>query len=247
MQKKFKATLRSFNESNLGWKVIDIPFDVKKAFGSGARIPVKGTVNGFDFRTSLFPIGKGQHFMMLNKKMQRGANVDIGDKIDVVIEPDREERTIEMPEVLKQALSEEKVLLKYFKKFSYSMQKYIVDWTTEPKSGEAQQRRAEQMAEVLMETMDGEEIPPPILQQYLLHSPKAQVGWKTMPESHRRQHLFAIAWLRSPEAKEKRMKRAIEEIVKYAEKSTKKPVAKSEEKSGAKAAKKTNVKAKAKK
>lgn len=244
MQKKFTATLRSFNESNLGWKVIDIPFDVKKVFGSGARIPVKGTVNGFEFRTSLFPVGEGQHFMMLNKKMQKGAGVEVGDKVEVIIEHDAEERTVEMPDVLKRALAEEKVLLKYFRKFNYSMQKYIADWTTEPKSFEAQERRAEQMAEVLMETMEGEEIPPPIFQQYLMRSPKAQHGWNTMPESHRRQHLFAIAWLRSPEAKEKRMKRAIEEIIKYSEK----PASKTTKETTSKpAAQKATTKAKAKK
>jgi uncharacterized protein YdeI (YjbR/CyaY-like superfamily) len=220
--KKFIARLRHLDEINLGWKVVDLPFDVKKAFGSGGRVPVKGTANGFPFKTSIFPRADGTHFLLVNKQVQKGAgNVQIGEKLDIVLEPDLGERTVEIPKILKDALSEDKALLKYFNNFSYSVRKYIVDYTMQPKSDEAKKRRAESMAVRLMETMDGELVTPPILQQYLAQNPKAQLGWEKMPQTHRRQHLFGIFSLIDPEARQRRIKRAVEEMVKYAEKSKK--------------------------
>ncbi|HET6511976.1 MAG TPA: YdeI/OmpD-associated family protein, partial [Candidatus Kapabacteria bacterium] len=214
MQKKFKAKLRPLDEINLGWKVVDIPFDVKKIFGSAGRVPVKGTANGFPFKTSLFPKADCQHFLMLNKQVQKGAGIDVGDKVDIILEADLGERTVEVPAILKKALSEEQSLWKYFNDFSYSMRKYIVDYTMEPKSDEAKQRRAEQMAVRLMETMDGEEVTPPLLEQYLVNNPKARKGWETMPRTHRRQHLFGIFGLVDPDARHRRIKKALDELIK---------------------------------
>jgi uncharacterized protein YdeI (YjbR/CyaY-like superfamily) len=217
--KKFKARLRHLDEINLGWKVVDVPFDVKKAFGSGGRVPVKGTANGFPYKTSIFPTSEGKHFLLVNKQVQKGGgNIQVGDMIEIVMEPDLGERKVEVPEILKKALAEEKALLKYFKGFNYSMQKYIVDYTMEPKSDAAKQRRAESMAMRLMETMDGEVVTPPILEQALVHNPKARLGWDKMPRTHRRQHLFGIFSLVDPEARQRRIKRAVEEMIKYAEK-----------------------------
>jgi uncharacterized protein YdeI (YjbR/CyaY-like superfamily) len=180
---------------------------------------VKGTANGFPFKTSIFPKTDGAHFLLVNKQVQKGAgNIQVGDKVDIVIEPDLGERTVEVPTILKKALSEDKSLWKDFNEFNYSMQKYIVDHRMEPKSDEAKKRRAEQMAVRLMESMDGAEVTPPILEQYLVNNPKARKGWETMPRSHRRQHLFGIFGLVDPEAKARRIRKALEEMVKYSEK-----------------------------
>lgn len=126
--KTFTAELRP-DTSNLGWKVIDIPFDVKKVFGRGTRLPVCGTVNGFAFRTSLFPIGEGRHMMLINKQVQKGAGgVTIGDKVKVTLQLDEEERMVELPKVLRDAFEGDKDLLKYYDSQTYSMRKYIVDY-----------------------------------------------------------------------------------------------------------------------
>ncbi|SRR5712692_10318428 len=53
------------------WTYLKIPFDIEKQFGSRARVAVKGTLNGFPYRTSILPDGKGHHNMMFNKDMQQ--------------------------------------------------------------------------------------------------------------------------------------------------------------------------------
>jgi hypothetical protein len=49
--------------TSMSW--LNPPFDVVKVFGTRARVPVRGTINGFPFRSSLMPMG-GCHGMPVN-------------------------------------------------------------------------------------------------------------------------------------------------------------------------------------
>jgi len=66
--KRFEARLERMR-SRLNWVVIHVPFDAAKAWGLRGQIKVKGDVNGFAFRTSLFPTGNGWHILLVNKRM----------------------------------------------------------------------------------------------------------------------------------------------------------------------------------
>lgn len=65
------------------WTFLPIPFDVQQVFGSKARVPVSGTINGFPFRNSLMPEGDGTHSMMVSKELQSGAKAVAGEKVHV--------------------------------------------------------------------------------------------------------------------------------------------------------------------
>jgi hypothetical protein len=80
------------------------PFDVPKTFGTRARVPVRGTINGYPFRSSLMPMG-GCYVMAVNKAMREGARVKAGDEADVVMEPDDEARTVDTPAELARELA----------------------------------------------------------------------------------------------------------------------------------------------
>jgi uncharacterized protein YdeI (YjbR/CyaY-like superfamily) len=222
VRKKFAAQLKKLDDAgsaNLGWRVVDIPFDVKKAFGKGGRLPVKGEVNGFAFRTSLFPRKDGKHFLLMNKKMQQGAGAtSLGDKVQVSLELDEETRTVGIPALLKKEIEEDEELLAYYKSFSYSMRKYFSDHITDPKSKQIQKKRAEELAVILMQMHDGEQNPPPILEAEFAHNPKAHKGWERMSSSHKRGHLWGIFYYKNPESCARRMAKAVEQMVEYANK-----------------------------
>ena len=215
--KSFKATLVRDN-GVLGWVIVDIPFDVHKAWGMGGRPKVKGEINGFAFRTSLFPVRGGGHFMLVNKKMQAGARAFAGAVAQFRLEPDTEERTVTVPAELKRLLAQDRALSRWFERLNYSIRKYICNLIREPKSAEARVRRAEQMAERLLATMEAEHELPPILQIEFNHRPHARAGWNRMSASHRRMHLLAIFSYKSPEARARRIARMMEETTKFAEK-----------------------------
>ena len=147
MKKRFTGKLTKL-EGHLGWRVVDVPFDVKKAFGKSGTVPVAGTVNGFEFQNSVFPRKNGKHFLLMNKQMQKGAGAtELGDRVEVEIELDEKKRTVEFPPLLKKELEDEPELVAYFKSFSYSMRKYFSDQINSAKSPQVRERRARELAE----------------------------------------------------------------------------------------------------
>src|SRR5581483_12414867 len=91
--KTFQAVLER-SGSRLNWVIIRIPFDVAKLWSKRGQMPVRGDVNGFAFRTSLFPDGKGNHVMLVNKRMQAGARAVAGMMARFRLEPDTDKRTV---------------------------------------------------------------------------------------------------------------------------------------------------------
>jgi uncharacterized protein YdeI (YjbR/CyaY-like superfamily) len=94
----------------------------------------------------------------------------------------------------------------------------IAKWVAEPKGEESRRRRALQIAERLMETMEAERELPPIMQLAFRQNPKANEEWERMSSSHRRAHLFAIFYYRTPEARANRVQKCVEEMLERAEK-----------------------------
>jgi uncharacterized protein YdeI (YjbR/CyaY-like superfamily) len=215
--KTFKAALERM-PSNLGWVIARIPLDVPKTWGVRGMLKVKGEINGFAFRTSLFPTGKGYHYLLVNKHMQAGAHAAPGDTAQFRLEPDTEERQAVVPAELHRALSEDRSLRRWFDKLSYSMRKWIGEWISQPKSADARVRRSEQIAERLLATMEAERELPPILKAAFARDPRAMAGWQRMSASHRRGHLLGIFYYRTPEARDRRLAKAIEDAIATAEK-----------------------------
>jgi uncharacterized protein YdeI (YjbR/CyaY-like superfamily) len=214
--KSFTAALERM-ASNLGWVIARIPLDVPKVWGTRGMLKVQGEINGFAFRTSLFPTGKGYHYLLVNKRMQAGANAAPGDTAQFRLEPDTAERKAVVPAELHRALSEDRSLRRWYDKLNYSIRKWIGDWISQPKSPSARVRRSEQIAERLLATMDAERQWPPILKAAFARDPRALEGWQRMSSSQRRGHLLGIFYYRTPEARDRRLAKAIEDALAIAE------------------------------
>ena len=126
-ERKFKAKLDSQGH-NGAWTLLRVPFDVENVFGRRGRVSVSGTLNGFPFRSSIFPDGAGKHFMMVNKAMRQGAGVESGDTLSASMTVDTARRTVIVPKDLKTALSHDKAAAAAFKALAYSHQKEFVEW-----------------------------------------------------------------------------------------------------------------------
>jgi Domain of unknown function (DUF1905)/Bacteriocin-protection, YdeI or OmpD-Associated len=214
--KSFTAALERM-PSNLGWVIARIPLDVPKVWGTRGMLKVQGEINGFAFRTSLFPTGKGYHYLLVNKRMQAGGNAAPGDTAQFRLEPDTAERKAVVPAELHRALSEDRSLRRWYGKLNYSIRKWIGDWISQPKSPSARVRRSEQIAERLLATMDAERELPPILKAAFARDPRALEGWQRMSSSQRRGHLLGIFYYRTPEARDRRLAKAIGEALAIAE------------------------------
>ena len=120
------------------------PFDVPTIFGTKARVPIKGTVNGFKFRSSLCNMGSG-HFFVVNKEMREGAKCKAGDVADVVIERDKEERVVEVPASIKKIIATNKAAQATWDSLSYTHRKEWVRTIEGAKKEETRQSRIDKM------------------------------------------------------------------------------------------------------
>ncbi|MBC7912271.1 MAG: DUF1905 domain-containing protein [Pyrinomonadaceae bacterium] len=140
--KRFRVLLEKHESSEATG--IKIPFDVQKVFGTRARVPVRGTINGFPFRSSIFPMGgEGCYYMAVNKQTREGAKAKGGETISVLMERDEEPRTITPPPDFAKALKANKAAQAMWEKLSYTHRKEHARAIEEAKRPETRARRIE--------------------------------------------------------------------------------------------------------
>ena len=142
MAKRFRVVLEKHPGSTATG--ITIPFDVQKTFGTRARVPVRGTINGFPFRSSIFPMGRdGCHMMAVNRGMREGARAQAGDLVSITMERDDEPRVVTPPADLARALKANKAALAAWERLSYTHRKEHARAVEEAKKPETRVRRIE--------------------------------------------------------------------------------------------------------
>lgn len=143
---KFKVKLEGADGMEVA--AVRPPFDVPAIFGTKGRVPVRGTVNGYPFRSSLCNMGDG-HFMVVNKQMRDGAKCKAGDTVDVVIERDRAERVVEVPDYIKKVITSSKAAEATWDSLSFTHKKEWVRAIQEAKKDETRQSRMAKMMDAL--------------------------------------------------------------------------------------------------
>jgi uncharacterized protein YdeI (YjbR/CyaY-like superfamily) len=214
--KKFKAVLERLGDvsaGGLGWTIVRIPFEPSDVWANMVRLRVRGAVNGFEFRTSLFPFKAGGYFLLVNKAVQKGAGICSGESAEFSLEPDLEAREAELPDELAALLDEEDGLRAWYEGLSEYTRREIGKWVMGVKSDEARMRRAEQMAERLLATMEAERELPPAIEAAFRRKPKARAGWEKFSPAHKRAHLMAVFYYQTPEARQKRIDKMVEECL----------------------------------
>jgi uncharacterized protein YdeI (YjbR/CyaY-like superfamily) len=191
--------------------VIRIPFDVSKVWGTRAKVRVKGEINGFAFRSVVFPTSKGYHCLLVNKRLRTGANASLGETTHFRLVPDTAKRVAVVPAELQRILNEDRSFRRWFDQLTFSMHSWICYWIIQVKSPEARVRRAEQVAEQLLSTMEAELDLPPILKLAFARDPRAYQGWQSMTLLQRRYHLLGIFYCRTPESRDRRIANMLED------------------------------------
>jgi uncharacterized protein YdeI (YjbR/CyaY-like superfamily) len=204
--KRFRALLEKDNRA-LSWTIARVPLDPARAWKQMVRLRVRGDINGFAFRTSLFPDARGGFYLLVNRAMQQGAAVSLGETADFRLEPDLEPREAELPDELAVLLDQEPGLRGWYGTLTEYMRREIGKWVMDVKSDEARLRRAQQMAERLLATMEGERELPPALAAAFRARPKARAGWAKMTPTQRRGELMAVFYYRTVEGRERRIEK----------------------------------------
>ena len=130
-------------ESDQGACFIRVPVEVVVALGQGKRAPVKVTINGYPYRTTIAVYG-GRYHLGVRREVREAAGVAAGEQLTVGIEYDAELRAVDLPEVLRTALLADDTAAAAFERLSYTHKKELVQWVTGAKLAETQRRRMEQ-------------------------------------------------------------------------------------------------------
>lgn len=148
--RKFSAILQKVPGMDAAY--FCIPYDPVAEYGKKNQIKVKATINGLLYRGSIVDMGHGPMLGVtqeIRKKIGKGP----GDTIEVTLEPDLVERTVEIPEDLGKSFTRHPIAAKFFNELSYTNRKEYVRWITEAKKTTTRTLRLEKTIEKLLAKM----------------------------------------------------------------------------------------------
>lgn len=117
-----------------------VPPEAVEALGKGKKPPVKVTINGYTYRSTVAVMG-GVFLLPLSAEHRKAAAVQAGDQVQVTLELDSEPRTVTIPDDLAAALAHQPGAREAFDSLAYSQRKEHVRQVETAKAQETRDRR----------------------------------------------------------------------------------------------------------
>jgi Bacteriocin-protection, YdeI or OmpD-Associated/Domain of unknown function (DUF1905) len=134
---RFRATVQLNGKTATG---IEVPDAVVAGLGQGQRPPVRVTIGGYSYRTTVARMA-GRSLISLSAENRAAAGVAAGDEVDVDLELDNAPRQVEVPSDLAAALGQDDAARVTFEALPYSHRKEWVRWVTEAKKPDTRTTR----------------------------------------------------------------------------------------------------------
>jgi hypothetical protein len=119
---------------------IEVPADVIAGLGAGKRPAVVVVVNGYQYRSTVAPMG-GKYLLPFSADRRQESGIRGGDAIEVELTLDAAPRTVEVPEDLQLALNASPTAGSTWEKLSYTHKKEHVRSVLDAKKAETRARR----------------------------------------------------------------------------------------------------------
>lgn len=142
---RFRAELQRTGGTTTGFEV---PAEIVDGLGGGGRPKVVATVNGYEFRSSIARMG-GSHWLGFSAERRTAAGVEGGQVLDVDVVLDTEERVIEVPADLAEALAATPGARTFWDGLSFSKKQWHVLQVEGAKTAETRARRVARSVELL--------------------------------------------------------------------------------------------------
>lgn len=124
------------------------------ALGGAKNAPITLTIGDATVRTRIGRMG-GRNMVGLSKERREALDVAAGDEVDAVIALDTDEREIEMPTELDDALAADPTAKAAFDRLAPSKRKEVARAIREAKAPETRQRRLEKALDELRQVSAG--------------------------------------------------------------------------------------------
>lgn len=142
---RFWATIILSGKTATG---IQVPDAVVEQLSAGKRPPVRVTIQGYTYRTTVAPMG-GAFWIPVAAEHRIAAGIEAGQTVEVEIELDAEPRAVTVPVDLAAALDAQPAARQAFDRLSYSNQRRHVLSVEDAKTPETRQRRIEKVVTAL--------------------------------------------------------------------------------------------------
>lgn len=148
-QRKFEGLL--VKPQGIGtWTYFVVPFDVTKEFGARSRIPVKGTIDGIDYKSTLLSTGDGKHYMVVKRDIRDRIGKTAGQKVRVSMERDSSPRSVTVPKDFSRALEGNLKAKTALNDMPYSHQKAYVEWIEEARKEVTRKDRIKKSMQMIL-------------------------------------------------------------------------------------------------
>ena len=134
---RFQSIVQLGGKTDTG---IPVPEEVVSDLGPSKRPPVRVTINGHTYRSTVASRG-GEFVLPSSAENREGAGVVAGDEVDVDIELDTEPREVAVPPDFAEALDRDEEASRSFDGLSYSQRQRHVLSIEGAKTSETRQRR----------------------------------------------------------------------------------------------------------
>jgi Bacteriocin-protection, YdeI or OmpD-Associated/Domain of unknown function (DUF1905) len=134
---KFRAIIELSGKTATG---IRVPAEIVAQLGSSKRPPVRITINGHTYRSTVATMG-GVYMLPISEENRKLAQVSSGDEVEVEIEADLQPREVSVPPDFLEALDRDADARRFFDGLSYSNKQRIVLSIEGAKTDETRQRR----------------------------------------------------------------------------------------------------------
>lgn len=122
-----------------GLLLVEVPEKIVQSLGEKRRVPVKATINGIAYRTTIAVYG-GRYYLPARREIREAAKLAAGKKARVTLETDTAARTVTIPRDLAIALKAGGAT-DAFRRMPYSHQREHVDSVLEAKRPETRDGR----------------------------------------------------------------------------------------------------------
>lgn len=144
---RFRATIELNGKTATG---IRVPPEIVAGLGSSKRPPVRVTINGHTYRSSVAPMG-GEFMLGISAEDRAAAGVVAGDEVEVEIALDTAPREVSVPPDFADVLDRDADARRFFDGLSYSNRLRHVLSIEGAKSAETRQRRIDKVVSMLRE------------------------------------------------------------------------------------------------
>ncbi|HTC85168.1 MAG TPA: YdeI/OmpD-associated family protein [Candidatus Acidoferrum sp.] len=144
---RFRALIEGTGKTAAG---MHVPPAVVESFGKGRKPPVRVTINGYTYRTTVAVMG-GEYMVGVSNEHRTNAGVAAGQTVDVDIELDTDPRVVTVPTDFQAALDADPEAARFYAGLSYTNRSRFAISIEEAKTAETRERRIAKSVAMLHE------------------------------------------------------------------------------------------------